>query len=111
MLRDLTLLKTEKDLSFGERKMLDTAKNLLVKELSLVNNTNTDEIEARPWRCWKPRLIQPFRSLSSILKPQRRKLYRSDHGKDRRRHAFRPTSAATPTDATSGVFCPALNSP
>jgi CarD family transcriptional regulator len=46
VLRDLTLLKTEKDLSFGERKMLDTAKNLLVKELSLVNNSNEDEIEA-----------------------------------------------------------------
>jgi CarD family transcriptional regulator len=47
VLRDLTLLKTEKDLSFGERKMLDTAKNLLVKELSLVNNSNEDEIEAQ----------------------------------------------------------------
>jgi CarD family transcriptional regulator len=47
VLRDLTLLKTEKDLSFGERKMLDTAKNLLVKELSLVNNTEEDEIEAQ----------------------------------------------------------------
>src|SRR4030043_303584 len=34
VLRDLTLLKTEKDLSFGERKMLDTAKNLLVKFLN-----------------------------------------------------------------------------
>ncbi|MFZ5447412.1 MAG: CarD family transcriptional regulator [Thermodesulfobacteriota bacterium] len=47
VLRDLTLLKTEKDLSFGERKMLDTAKNLLVKELSLVNNSKEDEIEAK----------------------------------------------------------------
>ena len=46
VLRDLTLLKTEKDLSFGERKMLDTAKNLLVKELSLVNNLQEEEIEA-----------------------------------------------------------------
>ena len=27
--------------------MLDTAKNLLVKELSLVNNTKEDEIEAK----------------------------------------------------------------
>jgi RNA polymerase-interacting CarD/CdnL/TRCF family regulator len=27
--------------------MLDTAKNLLVKELSLVNNTQEDEIEAQ----------------------------------------------------------------
>ena len=47
VLRDLTLLKTEKDLSFVERKMLDTAKNLLVKELSLVNDKQEDEIEAR----------------------------------------------------------------
>jgi CarD family transcriptional regulator len=47
VLRDLTLLKFEKDLSFGERKMLDTAKNLLIKELSLVNNLKEDEIEAQ----------------------------------------------------------------
>jgi CarD family transcriptional regulator len=46
VLRDLTLLKSEKDLSFGERKMLDTAKNLLVKELSLVNQKQEDETEA-----------------------------------------------------------------
>lgn len=46
VLRDLTLLKLEKELSFGERKMLDTAKNLLVKELSLVNNKKEVEIEA-----------------------------------------------------------------
>jgi|UniRef100_A0A7V6DPE2 CarD family transcriptional regulator len=47
VLRDLTLLKSEKELSFGERKMLDTAKNLLVKELSLVNNKEENEIEAQ----------------------------------------------------------------
>jgi CarD family transcriptional regulator len=47
VLRDLTLLKLEKELSFGERKMLDTAKNLLVKELCLVNNKEEDEIEAQ----------------------------------------------------------------
>ena len=47
VLRDLTLLKTEKDLSFGERKMLDTAKNLLIKELSLVNEKEETEIEAQ----------------------------------------------------------------
>lgn len=47
VLRDLTLLKTEKELSFGERKMLDTAKNLLVKELSLVHNKEAEEIEAQ----------------------------------------------------------------
>ncbi|MGA8570934.1 MAG: CarD family transcriptional regulator [Desulfobaccales bacterium] len=47
VLRDLTLLKAEKDLSFGERKMLDTAKNLLIKELSLAHKKEETEIVAR----------------------------------------------------------------
>ena len=34
VLRNLYVLKHNKDLSFGERKMLDTAKALLVKEIS-----------------------------------------------------------------------------
>ena len=38
--RDLSLLKTTKDLSFGERKLYDTAQNLLVKELSTAKNKN-----------------------------------------------------------------------
>jgi CarD family transcriptional regulator len=46
VLRDLTLLKMDKDLSFGERKMLDTAKNLLIKELSIAKNKDEFEIEA-----------------------------------------------------------------
>ncbi len=33
--RDLYRLKSTKTLSFGERRMLDTAKNLIVKELSI----------------------------------------------------------------------------
>ena len=32
-------------LSFGERKMLDTARNLLIKELSLAKGVNEDDIE------------------------------------------------------------------
>lgn len=40
VLRDLYLLKEDKVLSFGERKMMDTAKNLLVTELSIANNVN-----------------------------------------------------------------------
>ncbi len=39
VLRDLCLLSVDKDLSYGERKMLDTAKNLIVKELSLAQDT------------------------------------------------------------------------
>lgn len=38
VLRDLFLLSVDKDLSYGERKMLDTAKSLLVKELSLAQD-------------------------------------------------------------------------
>ncbi len=45
VLRDLFLLKADKDLSYGERKMLDTAKNLLVKELSLAKKTDEAKIE------------------------------------------------------------------
>lgn len=35
VLRDLFLLKVDKELSFGERKMLETARALLLKELTL----------------------------------------------------------------------------
>jgi CarD family transcriptional regulator len=45
VLRDLNVLKEDKELSFGERKMLDTAKNLLIKELSIVQNISEDEVE------------------------------------------------------------------
>ena len=43
--RDLLILKIEKDLSFGERKMLDTARNLLVKEISLAKKVGEEQIE------------------------------------------------------------------
>lgn len=38
VLRDLFVLKVDKELSFGERKMLDTARNLLLKELTLATD-------------------------------------------------------------------------
>lgn len=38
--RDLFMLKLTKDLSFGERKLLDTAQGLLLKELSLAKDTD-----------------------------------------------------------------------
>jgi len=46
VLRDLIVLKREKELSFGERKMLDTAKTLLIKELALAKGVNEKKIEA-----------------------------------------------------------------
>lgn len=45
VMRDLFILKAEKDLSFGERKMLDTAKGLLVKELAIAKNIGKETVE------------------------------------------------------------------
>ena len=42
--RDLSLLKLTKDLSFGERKLYDTAQTLLVTELSTARNTEEQTI-------------------------------------------------------------------
>jgi CarD family transcriptional regulator len=42
--RDLSLLKLTKDLSFGERKLYDTAQVLLVRELSTAKKTDEETI-------------------------------------------------------------------
>ena len=42
--RDLSILRFTKDLSFGERKLFDTAQVLLVRELSTAKNTDEEEI-------------------------------------------------------------------
>ncbi|MCD6496873.1 MAG: CarD family transcriptional regulator [Deltaproteobacteria bacterium] len=43
--RDLSRLKNTKVLSFGEKRMLDTARNLIVKELSVAQNKVADRVE------------------------------------------------------------------
>lgn len=50
VLRDLFILKFDKELSFGERKMFDTAKNLLVKELSIARNIKEEKVEEELYR-------------------------------------------------------------
>jgi CarD family transcriptional regulator len=45
VLRDLFLLKVDKELSFGERKMLDTARTLLIKELALATESEETKME------------------------------------------------------------------
>lgn len=45
VLRDLYLLQEDKELSYGERKMMDTAKSLLVKELSIANKMDELQVE------------------------------------------------------------------
>ncbi len=43
VLRDLCVLRATKDLSFGERRMLETARTLLIKEIALAKGV--DEIK------------------------------------------------------------------
>ncbi|MFC1833285.1 CarD family transcriptional regulator [Thermodesulfobacteriota bacterium] len=43
--RDLRLLRETKDLSHGERRLFDQARNLLIKELSIAKKTDEQEIE------------------------------------------------------------------
>jgi len=43
--RDLSTIQQDKELSFGERKMLDTARSLLVKELSFAKNMKEEDVE------------------------------------------------------------------
>lgn len=45
VLRDLYLLRSDKDLSFGERKMLDTARSLLIKELAIAKACDEQDVE------------------------------------------------------------------
>ncbi|HON96612.1 MAG TPA: CarD family transcriptional regulator, partial [Deltaproteobacteria bacterium] len=45
VLRDLNILKRGKELSFGERKMYDTAKNLLVNEISISKKLDRKDAE------------------------------------------------------------------
>ena len=45
VLRDMYRLKFDKDLSFGERRLLDQAKSLLVQELALAKNVKPASIE------------------------------------------------------------------
>jgi CarD family transcriptional regulator len=46
VMRDLCVLRLTKELSFGERKMLDTARGLLTKELALAKGVGEDKIGA-----------------------------------------------------------------
>jgi CarD family transcriptional regulator len=46
VMRDLSVLRATKELSFGERKMLDTARGLLLKELALAKGVGEDKIGA-----------------------------------------------------------------
>jgi CarD family transcriptional regulator len=44
VLRELMTMRGEKELSFGERKLLDTARALLIKEVAMVTRRNEDRV-------------------------------------------------------------------
>ena len=46
VLRDLALLRSEKNLSFGERKMFDQARTLLIQEVSVAKEMEEEEVDA-----------------------------------------------------------------
>ena len=46
VLRDLYLLRRHKDLSFGERRMMETARGLLVREIALAKHATEPQVEA-----------------------------------------------------------------
>ncbi|MDL1970333.1 MAG: CarD family transcriptional regulator [Candidatus Desulfofervidaceae bacterium] len=45
VLRDLVALREEKELSFGEKKLLETARKLLVKELSIAQECSEELVD------------------------------------------------------------------
>ena len=47
VLRDLIHLRCDKDLSFGEKQMLDLAQSLLIKELSIAKNMTEEKMRLR----------------------------------------------------------------
>ena len=53
VLRDLALLRKDKNLSFGERKMYDQASNLLIQELSVVEDKEELKVRQRLEKIFK----------------------------------------------------------
>ncbi len=54
VIRDLSVLRSDKELSFGERKMLDTAQGLLIKEISIAKARPEDSIKAELQQICQP---------------------------------------------------------
>ena len=47
VLRDISRLRSDKELSFGERRLLDQARSLLLKELSFAKNISEEAMSAK----------------------------------------------------------------
>jgi CarD family transcriptional regulator len=54
VLRELMTIRSEKELSFGERKLLDTARALLIKEVAMVTMRNEERVGQELDSIFKP---------------------------------------------------------
>ena len=54
VMRDLYRLKAEKSLSFGERRMLETARALIVKEIAVTRDKSEDKVQAEIDQIFEP---------------------------------------------------------
>jgi CarD family transcriptional regulator len=54
VMRDLYRLKAEKSLSFGERRMLETARALIVKEIAVTREKSEEKIQAEIEEIFEP---------------------------------------------------------
>jgi CarD family transcriptional regulator len=52
VLRELTLLKYQKTLSFGEKKMLEQCRGLIAEEISLANNIDIKDVSGEINSCF-----------------------------------------------------------
>ncbi len=62
VLRDLYNLKSDKILSFGEKRMLDTAESLLIKEISLAKKISEDKVKKEVAKFFK----KPVKQLDQL---------------------------------------------
>ena len=70
VLRDLQRLKGDKELSFGERKMLDTARTLLIKEIAVATKSKEVKIEEKLDRIFACVIV--LRAVEALSTPARR---------------------------------------
>lgn len=54
VMRDLYLLRAEKSLSFGERRMLETARTLIVKEIAVTRANSEENVQAEIEELFEP---------------------------------------------------------
>ena len=66
VLRDLYRLKTDKQLSFGERRMLETARGLIVKEIAISRGQTEEQVRTEIEAIFLANLALPFATIRGL---------------------------------------------